>query len=195
RHKALHRVVGVAEAMALDQVLVDAHGVAAERHLRFDPAAVRLAGRDARRRRRGGAGLKRRSPRGGKLTRCPRRAGGHPGGIRTRPLVLADRLAIDACTPGNLVLADPALEQRLYRDTQMRLQDVHSFLPSSSRGPRVTSRRRVAAVAAAPTTSTYWGNLKWPQVEEFGWPPGFTAWLFGFIMLLHGVLREVTVLR
>ncbi len=42
---ALDRVVAVGEAMALDQVLVDADGVAAQLDLRLDPRAVILAGR------------------------------------------------------------------------------------------------------------------------------------------------------
>ena len=41
-HEPLDRVAAVLKAVALDQVLVDAHGVAAELNLGLDPAAVRL---------------------------------------------------------------------------------------------------------------------------------------------------------
>ena len=41
--KALHRVVAVRESVRLDQVLVDAHRVSPQLHLRFDPGSVRLA--------------------------------------------------------------------------------------------------------------------------------------------------------
>ena len=42
--EALDGVVAVAKAEAVDQVLVDRHGIAPETHLRLDPGAMILAG-------------------------------------------------------------------------------------------------------------------------------------------------------
>src|SRR5256885_2148400 len=93
---------------ALDQVLVDALGVAAEFDLRLDPGAVLFAGR---------AGLLRRPSRWpwGNLTPLTPgffrlRAGGHPGGF-CLPLVAADGLAIHPRHPLNLPLAGAPLQQ------------------------------------------------------------------------------------
>ncbi|MBK6279613.1 MAG: hypothetical protein IPF57_16540 [Gammaproteobacteria bacterium] len=56
------------------------------------------------------------------------RAGGH-GGI-CRLGIAADGLAIDAGTPGNLVLARAVFEQRGNRDLQMWLQGERRFIPT-----------------------------------------------------------------
>jgi hypothetical protein len=103
---------------ALDQILVDALGVAAELDLRLDPAAVLLAGR---------AGLLRcpsRWPGWGNLLSASAAfaavgAGGHPGGICPRLLaqlqaVPADRLAIHPRLALDLALAAPLAQQRFH---------------------------------------------------------------------------------
>jgi len=111
--KALHRVVAVREAVPLDQILVDAHRVALELHLRFDPRAVRLARR--------GAGGARREHRADGVCRWPGwrsladralRAGGHPGGI-CLPRHAPDGLAIHSGTALDLPMTGAASEQRL----------------------------------------------------------------------------------
>src|SRR3990172_8982559 len=53
----------------------------------------------------------------------------------------------------------------------MCLQDVHSLLPLVCEGARLTSRRRRAAVQPR-LCLIKWRSLGWPQVGEFGWPPG-----------------------
>ena len=114
--EALDRLVAVAKVVALDEILVDAHGVAPERDLRLDPRPVRLARRGARRRAcRWRWPLNSRWPGWGNLPGLPVRAGGHPGGICPRR-VAADGLAIDSGAPCNLVLARAALQQRFDSD-------------------------------------------------------------------------------
>ena len=67
------------------------------------------------------------------LPRRDRRAGGHPGGL-CLPLVTSDRLPIHPGKALDLALRGAALEQRLDRNQQIRLQDVHSLPPTMVRG-------------------------------------------------------------
>ena len=117
RHEALHRVVAVLEAVAFDQVLVDAHRVAAEPDLDLDPGAVWLAGRWARRRRgaRGGARrrVRHRWPGWGNLLGHRAQAGGHCGGSGHRAGVGADGLAVDPGHALDFALRGASREQRL----------------------------------------------------------------------------------
>ena len=126
RDKAFHRVVLVREAVRIDELLVDAHRVAAKLDLRLDPRAVRFARR--RRDRRRGVGHSR-WPGWGSLPRGRLRAGGHPGGVcGQRAVVPADGFVRHPRAPGDLMLAGAAREERFDGRTEMRLQDVHSFL-------------------------------------------------------------------
>ena len=54
-------------------------------------------------------------------------------------MVDADGLAISPSEPVNLALGGPAFEQGPDGGLQMRLQDVHSRVPSLMRGWKVTS--------------------------------------------------------
>ena len=126
RDKAFHRVVLVREAVRIDELLVDAHRVAAKLDLRLDPRAVRFARR--RRDRRRGVGHSR-WPGWGSLPRGGLGAGGHPGGVcGQRAVVPADGFVRHPRAPGDLMLAGAAREERFDGRTEMRLQDVHSFL-------------------------------------------------------------------
>jgi hypothetical protein len=87
------------------------------------------------------------------------RAGGHPGGIclgaddcAADP---ADRLAIHPNHPLDLTLARPVAQQRLHRNPQVRLQDVHS---PSKREQRNVRRNRAPGADRRPLSS---------GVEEF----------------------------
>ena len=149
--------------MGLDQVLVDRHRVSPELHLRLDPRAVRLARRGRGRR----GSVRRRDrlsrwPGWGNLAAAGLRAGGHPGGI-CRPRVVADRLAIHPRAPGDLPMRRAALEQRVDSDAQMRLQDVHSFLPRNAwGGAYVPLVRRLGSGAVTPAQGGgIWGGHRW----------------------------------
>src|SRR3990172_7826591 len=176
------------EAARLDQVLVDAHGVAPELHLGLDPLAVLGTGRDRGRRRyrryRGSRrGLRRscdrhwregsflsRWPEWRSFLRQPLRAGGRGGGF-CGPRVAPNGLAVDAGASLDLALARAGLEQRFDRRTQMRLQDIHSFLPFVLVGGGVYVPPP-GAYPRAPLALSGWGILGWPRVGDFGWSPG-----------------------
>ncbi len=137
------------EPALLDEVLVNAHGIPPELDLGLDPGPMRLAGRRRpprprwRRIARGcgvRGGPRSRWPEWGNLVRGPRRPGGRGGGVWAVG-VAPDRLPIHPRPPGDLSVADPAGEQRLDRDAQMRLQDVHSGDPPKRVGEECTSRR------------------------------------------------------
>jgi hypothetical protein len=103
-HEALHRVVAVFKAVPLDQVLVNARGVAPELHLRLDPCSVRLARREFRSRWPGWRTLDNLTP----------GAGGHPGGF-CFPGIATDGFSIDAGYPLDLALAGALFQQRFQR--------------------------------------------------------------------------------
>ncbi len=150
RHEALHRVVGVGEAVQFHQVLVDAHGVAPELDLGLDPGPVRRTRRQRRRR----------WPGWGNLLVPSFRAGGHPGGIC--PLVATDGLAIHPGESLDLPLRRTLREQRANRGQQLRLQDVHSFPLTMVRGngnvpPRGAPIRRRYARSGGGN----WGGHEW----------------------------------
>ena len=112
RDEPLHRVVLVGEAVALDEILEDAHRVPPERHLHLDPGVVRLARRDRVRRRRHQTAVGRRWPGWGSLGDIPRKAGGHPGGVYPS-CIAPDGLPVDAGSSLNLALRHARAQQRL----------------------------------------------------------------------------------
>src|SRR5438477_632068 len=76
----------------------------------------------------------------------------------------------------DLALSLATLEQRDNGGLQMQLQDVHSPCPSLLRRSDDNVLPRLASGPETATTPlghrSGWGILKWPQVEEFGWPSG-----------------------
>jgi len=119
-HEPLHRVEGVGKGVPLDQVLVDADGVAPELDLRLDPGAMRLARRRGRCRWPGWGTML-----GGRL-----RAGGHHPRVICHRLVAADGLSIHPREALDLALRGP-------RASSVRMAINNSgfktFTPSPSR--------------------------------------------------------------
>ena len=166
-HEALDRVVAVRKGEPLDQILVDRLGVAPELNLLADPAAVHLTGRVGQRSRwPGWWGILSAANR----TLAALRAGGHPGGFcpGQLPANAPDRLAIHPGHPLDLALARPAAVQRLHRNPQVRLQDVHSP-PPRAKGDSVTS---AAVEPRAPTGAPLTSGVEDFQVATDGgfWP-------------------------
>src|ERR1019366_4602658 len=54
----------------------------------------------------------------------------------------------------------------------MRRQDIHLRLPLNKGGDHVLSSPLRIPRELTRRYAIRWRNLKWPQVEEFGWPPG-----------------------
>jgi len=135
--------------------------VATEADLRFDPRAVRLAGRDAGRGcRRGLTGLRGRWPGWGNLLRRGCRAGGHPGeSARARSYL---RMVLRS-TPVRRTMSCWATPRSSSVSIMMRRCGFKMFNPSPLRfqgGEGVPSPcERRSAFAA---TSDYLGNWRWP---------------------------------
>ena len=171
RHEALHRVVRVLEAVRLDQVLVDAHRVAAE----LAPAP---------RSRCGGARTPTQPPRLSRA-RMPRSkpvAGVGEFARPGRPSRWPPRGSLTAVGSGGSSCDPPpscARSRAAWRParaasgwSRLNVASRRSILsPLVCEGARLTSRRRPAADQPRLCTIR-WGNLGWPQVGEFGWPPG-----------------------
>jgi hypothetical protein len=84
----------------------------------------------------------------------------------------------------NLVLTRAALEPRRDRDPQMRLQDVQLLRSPTKR----EQRKRPAALAGwrppgADRSRHEWRSFRWPQMGEFGRPPGVTSLVHAFARL------------
>jgi len=167
--EALDAVVATGKAVLVDQVLIDRRCIATEPNLRFDPFAVRLAGR---------AGILRSRWPGWRNLHLPvARAGGHGGlcpPVRQRARDLADGLAVYPRLAVDLVLRDALAQQRLYRVPLLLRQDIHSCSPRRFRGPDDVLPCPPARRRRQPPMVSYWGILKWPSLGEFGWPPGRT---------------------
>src|ERR1017187_3747506 len=54
----------------------------------------------------------------------------------------------------------------------MRRQDIHLRLPLNKGGDHVLSSPLRIPRELTRRYAIRWRNLKWPQVEAFGWPPG-----------------------
>ncbi|CAN5904171.1 hypothetical protein BH11GEM1_BH11GEM1_27850 [soil metagenome] len=167
RHESLDGVVLGHKHVLLDQVLVDARGVAAQRQLCLDPRPVGLT-RGHRRPvcRRCRRGHERRAwsrwPGWRSLGIAPRRAGGRGGGV-CQAMVPPDGLSIDAGAAFDFPVRLAAVQQRFDGRTQMRLQDVHSF-PSRVRegvGYRPAVGRLGLGAQSITRGGGVWGGHKW----------------------------------
>src|ERR1035437_994272 len=73
----------------------------------------------------------------------------------------------------------------------MRRQDIHLRLPLNKGGDHVLSSPLRIPRELTRRYAIRWRNLKWPQVEEFGWPPGGKEGRLTVIAPLANVPRHV----
>ena len=161
------------EAVRVDEVLVDAHGVAPELDLRFDPRAVRLA------RRRPPPSAPQQFPVAGvgefdlpgPPSRWPPRGNLNPahacsGGSSCDPRPCVARSRADSCR-----------SRAAFRLSCVNAASRRSLLPRPSVSRGAVYVPPCSAYAKAPLYDPIeWGILSWPQVGEFGWPPGRVRW-------------------
>jgi len=175
RHEALHAAVARGEAVAVDQLLPDRHGVAAVRVRLLDPCAVRLA--RARLRRAALRHRPRRRP--GDRARARRRVGGRLTGrfwqtpSPRRPHRHARRLQVRACglAPHARRLLDAP--QRPSKPPQR--QHLLSLLVRQDVADPRGGPARVHRCQRPGRTPFDWPVFSPPSLAGFGWPPKLIA--------------------